>query len=41
MRTDQQTSARQWLWFVGMWLAGVLAMTAVSMLFRTVIAGFF
>lgn len=28
---------RQWLWFVGLWLAGVAAITAVGLLIRLVL----
>jgi uncharacterized membrane protein YhaH (DUF805 family) len=34
MRTETRTSRRQWLWFFGMWLAGVLVMVGISSLFR-------
>jgi hypothetical protein len=33
-------SKRPWLWFVGLWLAGVLTVAAVSYAIRFLIFGF-
>jgi hypothetical protein len=33
-------SKRPWLWFVGLWLAGVLTVAAVSYAIRFLISGF-